>query len=120
MYILKNRQLFRNLVIFFLGLFLCGCANSPFASPFATQAYLNQGKRDLAQGHYKLALKELLPLACDGIPQAQYAVGYLYYYGEGVSEDKEVGYFWIKRAAEKNYLPAQKALHIMATNRNES
>ena len=55
----------------------------------------------------------LLPLACNGLPDAQYGVGYMYYYGLGVAQDTDVGYFWIRRAANARYLPAIKALELI-------
>lgn len=73
---------------------------------------LQQGKRWFETGYYKHAMRMLLPLACDGVPEAQYAVGYMYYYGYGVAQDTDVGIFWITRAAEKGYLPAQRALSL--------
>ncbi len=58
-------------------------------------------------------MQQLLPLACDGIPDAEYAVGYMYYYGLGVAQDTDVGYFWICRAAGKHYIVAVKALETI-------
>jgi TPR repeat protein len=78
---------------------------------------LAQGERDFTQGYYKKAMHRLLPLACDGNAQAQYAVGYMYYYGLGVAQDTDVGYFWISRSAQKHFLPAQEALNTIQKNR---
>ena len=79
---------------------------------------LAQGKRDFDTGYYKSAMRELLPLACDGTAEAQYAVGYMYYYGNGVAQDTDVGYFWIKRSADQNYGPANKALSFISANQS--
>lgn len=76
----------------------------------ANQSYMQQGKRYFQEGYYKKSMMLFLPLACDGNPEAQYAVGYMYYYGYGVTQDKDVGYFWIQRAADQHYLPAISAL----------
>jgi TPR repeat protein len=120
--------LFRTCMIPFLSLSLCACAtfhpnkisnfHKPAYSP-ATVEYLEQGRRYLQQGYYKKAMHILLPLACDGIPEAQYAVGYMYYYGYGVAQDTDVGYFWIKRAADCGYLPAIKAIAIIERDQAE-
>lgn len=81
-------------------------------------SHLQQGKRFFDEGYYKRAMQELLPLACDGNPDAQYGVGYMYYYGLGVAQDTEVGYFWIRRAANQRYITAIKALErIDGTNK---
>jgi len=36
----------------------------------------------------------------------------MYYYGYGVTPDRETGYFWIKRSANQQYEPAVKALRL--------
>ena len=77
----------------------------------AQASELQQGEHYFDTGFYKHAMETLLPLACDGIPDAQYAVGYMYYYGYGVSQDTEVGKFWIARSANKGYEPAKIALN---------
>lgn len=74
---------------------------------------LQQGRRYFDEGYYKRAMHQLLPIACDGNPQAQYAVGYMYYYGYGVAQDTDVGYFWIDRSAAQGYEPAIKARQMM-------
>lgn len=79
----------------------------------ATLSELQYGKRLFEGGYYKRAMRELLPLACDGNADAQYAVGYMYYYGYGVAQDTDVGYFWIERAANQNFIPAVKALQLI-------
>lgn len=106
---------FRACLVGLLSLALLACAtthSSKTLSP-ASQSYLAQGKHDFTAGYYKSAMHELLPLACDGVAEAQYAVGYLYYYGYGVAQDTDVGYFWIKRSADKGYEPAIHALQMM-------
>src|SRR5579872_4115846 len=81
---------------------------------------LNQSQRSFEDGYYKRAMHELLPLACDGNAEAQYAIGYMYYYGQGVAQDTDVGHFWISRSAAKGYPPAQKALEMIdAKNKNK-
>ncbi len=74
---------------------------------------LMQGKRDFEAGYYRQALHELLPLAADGNAEAEYAVGYMYYYGAGVAQDTDAGYFWISRAADQGFVPAKEALRII-------
>lgn len=90
----------------------------PSAPTIKTVAELQYGQRYFDAGYYKTAMRILLPLACDGHPQAQYAVGYMYYYGYGVAQDTDVGYFWICRAAAKNFAPAIQGLEVI--NRNNA
>jgi len=74
---------------------------------------LQAGKMSFEAGYYKEAFRQLLPLAVKGKAEAQYAVGYMYYYGYGVAEDAESGMFWMTKAAEQHYLPAVKALQLI-------
>lgn len=99
----------RALLICFLSLSLIACATT---SP-RVLSEVAQGKRYFSQGYYKRAMRELLPLACDGNAEAQYAVGYMYYYGLGVAQDTDVGHFWIQRSADHHYQQAGKALEII-------
>lgn len=92
---------------------LAGCyANKPPMRP-DYQSYIQQSARLFQQGYYKRAKLMLYPLACDGVAQAQYAIGYMYYYGYGVTQDTDVGFFWIKRAADQQYPPAVKAVGMI-------
>lgn len=79
----------------------------------AMMSQLALGKQMFQDGYYKRALQQLLPLAAEGSMEAQYAVGYMYYYGLGSPQDTESGYFWIKRSADQQYQPAINALVII-------
>lgn len=74
---------------------------------------LTLGKINYTSGNYKQAFRQLLPVAVNGVAQAQYAVGYMYYYGYGVPQDGESGLFWMNRAAAQQYFPAVKALALI-------
>lgn len=90
-------------------LFACGTTH---LTPYE-MSKLAQSKRLFDDGYYKRAMHELLPLASNGNPQAQYAIGYMYYYGLGVTQDTDTGHFWVQKAAEKNYPPAIEGLKLM-------
>lgn len=109
----------RIIFISLLSIFLLGCVTSPKYMTPKTLSELQQGKRYFEDGYYKRAMRQLLPLACDGVAEAQYAVGYMYYYGYGVAQDTDVGYFWIKRAADKGFVRAQEALDIITVNESK-
>jgi septal ring-binding cell division protein DamX len=76
--------------------------------------YLQRGKFTFEAGNYIQAFHQLLPLAAQGNPEAQYAIGYMYYYGYGVPADSESGLFWMGKSAEQGYLPANKALYLVS------
>lgn len=103
----------RNIFLFLLMLMLGGCA-TPSLWTFSE---LQQGKRYFDAGLYVNAMQILLPLAVDGSVEAQYAVGYMYYYGYGVPQDMQTGYFWIDRAAKQRYAPALEALRLIERNK---
>lgn len=107
----------RILLICLLSLSLTACASTHYQSP-AVSSELAYGKRLFNEGYYKRAMHDLLPLACDGNAEAQYAVGYMYYYGLGVTQDTDVGSFWIHRSASQGYKPAQDALEMIANEDN--
>jgi TPR repeat protein len=111
----------RILLLTLVTLFMAGCATKktqeipkqPRITSPATTSQLEQGKRLFQDGFYKRAMEQLLPIAAEGNMEAQYAVGYMYYYGFGAAQDTESGNFWIRRSADQNFGPAIKALAIM-------
>lgn len=112
--------------ICWLLLFITACTNTkkvsfisrPHGPTLAKSSTLQHGKRFFNDGYYKRAMHELLPLACDGNPEAQYAVGYMYYYGLGVAQDTDVGYFWIERSSCQHFYPAVEAIRLIRTCQN--
>ncbi len=74
---------------------------------------LQAGKASFESGYYQEAFRQLLPLAVKCKAEAQYAVGYMYYYGYGVTEDAESGIFWMTQAAAQNYPPAIRAIQLL-------
>lgn len=102
----------RFLILCMFVISLNGCAMFHRSEPYIstkTRSEFQQGKRDFECGYYKRAMRLLLPLACDGVGEAEYAVGYMFYYGYGVCQDTDIGEIWIKRAAKKGYPPAVNA-----------
>ncbi len=94
------------LIILFSSLLLA-CASARMAEE------VQYGKVAFDCGNFKRAFILLLPLAVKCSPEAQYAVGYMYYYGLGVEAHKESGLFWINQAAKQMYRPAIKALQLI-------
>ncbi len=105
------------------ALLLQACAGTPppgpgeaSSEPAPLQAEAQQRFQEsqlaYAVGNYKRAARLLKPLAQEGDPAAQYALGYLYYYGFGVPENREAGLAWIRRAADQGYGKARDALGL--------
>jgi len=101
-------QFCRTLIISGMSLLLAACV-----SPKMSQE-VQMGKTLFVAGDYKRSFHYLLPAAVCGNIQAQYAVGYMYYYGYGAPQDSESGLFWMNKAATSRYLPAIKALGLIA------
>jgi TPR repeat protein len=89
---------------------LVGCASQ-------NQHVLHQAKALFAQKRYAQALPSLEKLAKSGNAEAQYATGYMYFYGRGVYPNPAIGQLWIRRAAKQGYKPAQQALLILETKK---
>lgn len=88
-------------------LFLQGCISPKMSEELVA------GKMQFTAGNYKQSFHQLLPIAAYGDKEAQYAVGYMYYYGIGTAQDCESGLFWMKKSADQGYTPAIGALRII-------
>lgn len=75
---------------------------------------LNEGISSFKAQDYRRAFIRLMPLAKKGQPDAQYAVGFMYYYGQGVVEDRKKAWMWISRAARAGQPEAAVAAKILA------
>ena len=65
------------------------------------------------RGDYATALKEWRPLAEQGLADAQFNLGLMYRYGEGVPQDYAEAMKWYRLAAEQGNAGAQFALGFM-------
>jgi TPR repeat protein len=105
------RLWFTNLLfIVIISIDLTGCA-------IKNAHELNSGEYYFEKGYYKRAMGYLLPPAHHGNPRAQYAVGYMYYYGYGVPQNTDTGYYWIRRAARCHDPKAIEAVHLIEADR---
>ena len=95
----------RNLVSIFLLLLLT--LHSVLAADF------KKGLDAAKKGNFETALKEWLPLAEQGDSYAQYNLGLMYDYGEGVIEDDTQAVYWFRKAAEQGHAKAQYNLGLM-------
>lgn len=74
---------------------------------------LEHGIESFRVQDYRSAFIRLLPEAKAGQADAQYAVGYMYYYGQGVVENRKKSRYWIERAANAGQPDAVSALEIL-------
>lgn len=70
-------------------------------------------KQNFDKHDYQTAFKKLQAPAKAGNPNAQYALGYLYYYGQGTTTNRSKAKYWFQQAAKKGQAKAQNALKTM-------
>lgn len=100
------------------AILISGCAtNKRYMSPQQAVQHeklmrqqLVRGREYFLEGHYKAAFKELYEPAVYCYPSAEYAVGYMYFYGKGIVLDIDMAQYWMRRAAEHGYPEAPAAL----------
>lgn len=98
-----------------LSILISGLLQSCAPPPSVLATTYDQGKTNFAAQNYTLAFKDLLPSAQAGNPNAQYAVGYMYFYGKGVNENRALAQYWMSKAAAQGQPAAIKALAIVKT-----
>ncbi|CAM2974107.1 tetratricopeptide repeat protein [Legionella worsleiensis] len=86
----------------------------PLLTACISGAYnLHEGIQSFKAQDYRRAFIRLKPEAAKGQPDAQYAIGYMYYYGQGVVEDRKKAWYWINMAAKAGQPDAQVATKIL-------
>ena len=95
-----------NVLVFIVVCLLSGCVTSG--------VNLREGIRSFQVQDYRQAFIRLKPEADKGQLDAEYAIGYMYYYGQGVVEDRKKAWYWITRAAKSGQVDAQQAVKILA------
>lgn len=78
-----------------------------------THSSLREGIHYFRIQHFRDAFIRLMPEARHGHADAQYAVGYMFYYGQGVVENKPKALFWIRLSACQGQLEAIQALKLL-------
>ncbi|MGE0081921.1 MAG: SPOR domain-containing protein [Thiohalomonadaceae bacterium] len=93
-----------------LGSALAGCASS---GPVQGDAAVQRAQSAYARKEYRKAAELLSVPAMQGNAEAQYALGYLYYYGRGVRKDQRRARAWFEDAARLGHPGAQRALRLL-------
>lgn len=87
-----------------------------FASYMATPAFpqdFDAGKAAYDRGDFDSAVEEFLPLGEQGNAKAQFALGVMYQFGKGVSQNHPGAVRWYRLAAEQGHARAQYHLGEM-------
>jgi TPR repeat protein len=87
-------------------------------SPEVFAESLEDGYAAWNDGDYSTALREWQPLAEEGDVDAQSAVGFMYFNGQGVQQDYVQAAAWYRRAARQGNALAQNNLALMYANGN--
>lgn len=99
---------FKYLLTFLVLLSLGSCATTQ-----SSDSAFDRGQAAFKAADYTKAFELLYPLAMDGQPDSQYAVGYMMYYGKGVVKNEQIGQAWIREAAVHGQSQAQRALDLL-------
>lgn len=105
--------------IFFVPLFfLSGCSivqeqsilSDKYAHSFRGTPACNN---NMYLQKYDCSITRIQQSAADGNPDAQYALGYMYYYGIGTPKDLSAASLWIQRSATQGQPLALQANHLL-------
>jgi TPR repeat protein len=90
---------------------LNGCSTTPDSAEVdETAAILKEAHLAYNTKAYNKVFQLIFPLAAAGNDQAQYTLGYLFYYGLGVDKSEQQAMHWIQQAAAQGNKKAQRAL----------
>lgn len=91
-------------VMIFLAIIATGCVK---------EGAFNEGKDNFVAGDYHQAFDHLMPAAKRGNAEAQYAVGYMYFYGLGTVQNRDSAFHWMNKAAEQGQPQARQAISVL-------
>ncbi len=91
------------------SLLLLGCAHHGQGSQTMAQLNAKHCASNPYLQRFDCSIDRVQSAAMDGDADAQYALGYMYYYGVGTVSDPETGELWIRKAAAQNQPLAKRA-----------
>lgn len=89
------------------------CVASLLSGCIGSRMGLSEGIRSFQVQDYRQAFIRLMPEAKVGNRDAEYAIGFMYYYGQGVIEDRKKAWYWIRCAAKAGQPDAIQAMKIL-------
>lgn len=117
---MKNRKLpYIPVLLVCFTILVSGCAGNAVTSNGKDDAALEQARKAYLAGEYTRSAAILQPLAEKGDSQARYALGYMYYYGQGVKQDFQKAILLISQAAAANHSKASEALQRISGKENK-
>ena len=100
---------------YFRTLLLCLALSPAASAAAAAEANYEAGVIAYESGDHAQALKAFRPLAAQGVSDAEFMLGAMYFYGNGVVRNDAFAAIWFHRAAQQGNAKAQLAfgsLHI--------
>lgn len=114
----RRRATHRGLILVLL-IAAWGCSTTPPSSDWQNSELqaqrFAQAKNAYLSENYALAASLLRPLAEHGHAQAQYALGYMHYYGLGMTRDETAAIHWLRASAGQGDQQALEALSVLAS-----
>jgi DamX protein len=90
------------------------CTTTPDPREVEAEETLEKARVEFLQKQYESSVITLMPLVREGHPDAQYSVGYMYYYGLGVPRNADFGRQLIQAAAQQGNERAIQAITTFA------
>lgn len=116
-------KLFKLISVISLVTLLSGCSSSVPStdlslSKWSTEQLVTKGRAEFENSNYSNASKYLKEASNRDNPEALYALGYMHYYGHGITRDPDMAQDLIRRAAAFGHKPAIKALRLFIANKS--
>ena len=96
-----------------IKIFLAGSLFALGPPHVAAAGPLEDAQEAFRHGDYSAAQRIVRPLAEQGDPKAEVALGSIYAFGTGVPQDSAVAMSWFKKAADQGYAEGQYNLALM-------
>lgn len=99
--------------VFTLTALIVGCSHSPSSSATQSAAASHACEANPYMMKYNCSITKIQSAAENGSADAQYALGYMYYYGIGTVRDQQTAELWIERSAAQGQPLAKKAWSLI-------
>lgn len=112
---MKIKPILRGLVAVSIAALLTACNHTNSQSHSGSSAKIHGCAGNPYLMKYDCSITRIQKAAENGNADAQYALGYMYYYGIGTVQDRETADLWIQRSAAQGQPLAQKAWSLINT-----
>ena len=105
----------RGMMLAALPLLMIGCAHPSHSANKAVHTHAAACSNNPYLMKYNCSVEKMQTAAENGNPDAQYALGYMYYYGIDTVQDQQTAKLWIQRAAAQGQPLAKKAWILISS-----